>query len=133
MSDPVAHVLEGFSRCELRVQRCEACEAKQFPPRAICVACGSSQLTWMTLPSRGEIVSFTVVHRASTPERKARVPYAIALVDCAPGVRLMMNVETDESEALIVGQPVEIDFAAIGDDPQPRPVARPTTAAAPAG
>lgn len=124
MSDAVAHVLEGFSRGELRVQRCAACAAKQFPPRAVCLACGSTSLAWITVPPRGTIVTFTVVHRAPTPEWKARVPYVIALVDCAPGVRLMMNAETDEAETLIIGQAVDIGFTALADDPQMRPVAR---------
>lgn len=118
--DVVAYVHEGWRAGELRVQRCEACGARQFPPRAVCLACRSGQLTWAVMPPRGTIHTFTIVHRAPTAAFKTRVPYAIALVDLAPGVRMMMNVEGDLS-AVAVDAPVAIGFMA--DERQVLPVA----------
>ena len=125
MIDATAHVLEGWSQGELRVQHCDSCDTCQFPPRAVCLVCRAQTLGWKSIAREGTIGTFTVVYRAPTSAWKARVPYAIALVDCAPGVRLMMNVETAEPEALIIGQPVRIGFVTIGDDPQLRPIAWP--------
>ena len=127
--DSVAHVLEGYAKGELRVQRCEACATLQFPPRAVCLACRSAQLAWTTCESKGTIKTFTVVHRAPTDMFKARVPYLIALIDCAQGVRLMMNVLGDLG-ALAIGATVEIDFMPTPDRKM-RPVAK-LTGAAPA-
>lgn len=124
--DMVAHVHEGWQRGELRVQRCEACDALQFPPRAVCLACGSTALAWTVVPPRGTIHTFTIVHRAPTPAFKARVPYAIALVDLAPGVRMMMNVEGDPA-SFAIDAPVRIGFTA---DDQPLPIATIATARA---
>ena len=132
MSDPTRHVLEGWAQGELRVQRCEACRVRQFPPRAVCLACRADTFGWEVIAPQGTIASFTIVHRAPTPAWKARTPYAIALVDCVPGVRLMMNVQADNLDALAIGDRVAILFEAIGDQRQPRPCAR-VTAAAPAG
>ena len=126
--DFVAYVHEGWRVGELRVQRCEACGAKQFPPRAVCLACRSTDLDWAVAPPRGTIHSFTIVHRAPTEAFKARAPYAIALVDLAPRVRMMMNVDGDLSK-IAIDAPVGIGFTADGN--QPLPVA--TIAAAPAG
>ena len=76
----------------------------------------------MSYPLAARIHTFTIVHRAPTDAFKARVPYAIALVDLAPGVRMMMNVDGDLS-ALAVDAPVEIGFTSSGGD-TPLPVAR---------
>jgi uncharacterized OB-fold protein len=116
--DMVAHVHEGWRAGELRVQHCEACDALQFPPRAVCLACRSTALAWTVVPPRGAIHTFTIVHRAPTPAFKARVPYGIALVDLAPGVRMMMNVEGNLAE-IAIDAPVEIRFASDGDVPLP--------------
>lgn len=126
--DFVAHVHEGWRAGELRVQCCAACGARQFPPRAVCLACRSTDIAWTAVPPRGTVHSFTIVHRAPTEAFKARVPYAIALVDLAPGVRMMMNVEGDLS-AVAIDAPVAIDFTT--GEQQPLPIA--TIAAAPAG
>lgn len=125
--DMIAHVHEGWRRGDLRVQRCEACEALQFPPRAVCLACRSAILAWTCVAPRGTIHTFTIVHRAPTEAFKSRVPYAIALIDLAPGVRMMMNVSGDP-DALTIDALVHIGFTAEG---QPLPVA--IIAAAPAG
>lgn len=118
--DFVAHVHEGWRAGELRVQCCEACGARQFPPRAVCLACRSDRLAWAVTPPHGKIHSFTIVHRAPTEAFKSRVPYAIALVDLAPGVRMMMNVEGDLSK-IAIDMPVDIGFSA--DEGQPLPIA----------
>lgn len=127
MMDDVAYVLEGYARGKLRLQRCDACARLQFPPRAVCLACRSTTSTWTTCEPTGIIATFTVVHRAPTERFKARVPYAIALVDCAPGVRMMMNVSGD-LDALAIGAPVEIGFIIAQGETTPRPVARITAA-----
>lgn len=126
--DFVAHVHEGWRLGELRVQRCEACGARQFPPRAVCLSCRSAKLAWTTVAPQGTIHTFTVVHRAPTEAFKTRVPYAIALVDLAPGVRMMMNVEGDRA-TIAIDASVDIGFTKEGA--WPLPVA--TIAAAPAG
>lgn len=71
------------------------------------------------MPPRGKVHSFTVVHRAPTAAFKARVPYAIALIDLAPGVRMMMNVDGDLAGNAIDAA-VTIGFT---DDEQPLPIA----------
>ena len=121
--DDVAHVLEGYAKNELRVQHCDTCERLQFPPRAVCLACRSTKLAWTTCEPKGAIATFTVDHRAPTEAFKARVPYAIALVDCAPGVRMMMNVCGD-LDALAIGAPIAIGFSPIGHDRKLRPEGR---------
>ena len=69
--------------------------------RLFCVHCQASDLAWRKSAGLGAVHSFTLVERAPSPAFKARVPYAIALVDFAPGVRMMMNVEGDPASFAI--------------------------------
>jgi uncharacterized OB-fold protein len=106
---------EGTARGELRLQRCEACHAHQFPPRLICAHCGSREVAWVTTSGRGTIYSYTVVHRAPTPAFAADVPYVVALVDLDEGPRLMTNVVELEPAEVSVGLRVQARYAARGD------------------
>ncbi|MCP5152930.1 MAG: OB-fold domain-containing protein [Ectothiorhodospiraceae bacterium] len=94
----------------MRVQRCRACAGLQLPPRARCRACGADTFDWATLPPRGVVYSFTIVHRAPTPAFRDDVPYVLALVEVAPGARLMLNVVDCEASAMGIGAPVDIGF-----------------------
>jgi len=117
---------DGCAAGELRVQRCTACSAKQFPPRGRCGECGSDALEWVPTGSRGEVYSFTVVHRAPRQAFRADCPYVVALVDVAPGARLMLNVVGCDPDAVYIGMPVGIEFdeRVDGDEQVAMPVAR---------
>ena len=71
---------DGCAQGELRLQRCAACGAAQFPPRALCAACHAPAPAWEKASGRGRIVSHTRVHRPPSPAFKADVPYVVALV-----------------------------------------------------
>jgi uncharacterized OB-fold protein len=105
---------DGCAAGELRVQRCTACTEVQFPPRARCIACGAQGLDWRAIAPRGVVYSCTVVHRAPGAAFRDRVPYAIALVDLAPGARLMVNVEHCPPESVAIGMRVRIGFESLG-------------------
>ena len=101
---------DGCAGGELRVQRCTACRATQFPPRGRCGQCGASELEWAATDLRGEVYSFTVVHRAPSQAFRADCPYVVALVDVAPGARLMLNVTGCNPESVYIGMRVGIEF-----------------------
>ena len=101
---------DGCAAGELRVQQCTACAAKQFPPRSRCGECGAGEFEWTDNALRGEIYSFTVVHRAPTQAFRADCPYVLALVDVAPGARLMLNVTGCDPDAVYIGMQVSIEF-----------------------
>jgi hypothetical protein len=101
---------DGCAAGELRVQHCAACTAVQFPPRARCIACGAQRLDWRAVPPHGTVYSVTVVHRAPGAAFRDRVPYVIALVDVAPGARLMVNVLDCAPGSVTVGTRVRVGF-----------------------
>jgi uncharacterized OB-fold protein len=101
---------DGCAAGELRVQRCTACDARQFPPRGRCGECSGTEFEWTSNDLRGEIYSFTVVHRAPIQAFRADCPYVLALVDVAPGARLMLNVTGCDPDAVYIGMQVAIEF-----------------------
>ncbi len=116
---------DAAARHELLIQRCEDCGAYQFLAQFCCRACLSERVEWVQAGGRGEIYSFTVVDRAPTPKFEAQVPYTVALVELAEGVRMMSNVVEIEPRAVRVGMAVEVVFEDLAPGialPQFRPV-----------
>ncbi len=124
MSGNLAPFLGGCAEGRLRVQRCDACGYRQFPPRAVCLQCRSTALGWVDAPLRGTIATFTIVHRAPSEAFRAHVPYALALVDVEPGVRLMTNILDVDPAGIAIGQAVEIVFEPPPGGDAPMPMAR---------
>ncbi|MEV0585409.1 Zn-ribbon domain-containing OB-fold protein [Nonomuraea sp. NPDC050310] len=77
----------------LLLQRCRACGHLQHYPRALCTACGGTDLGWQESAGRGVVDSFTVVHRAPSPGH--RPPYVVARVRLDEGPILLTNLVGD--------------------------------------
>jgi hypothetical protein len=101
---------EACREGELCYQICSHCGEVQLIPRALCSACQHEDLQWHRASGRGQVLSYTVVHRAPTAAFKADLPYIIALVDMAEGFRLMVNVKGGGSTPVAIGQAVQIRF-----------------------
>jgi uncharacterized OB-fold protein len=70
------------------LRRCASCGALRFYPKPLCPACHSMETERAEVSGRGEVYSFTVVHRAPSAELKAETPYVVALIDLDEGVRV---------------------------------------------
>jgi uncharacterized OB-fold protein len=69
----------------------------------------SDRIAWIEASGKGTIYSFTVVHRAPAQFADS-VPYVVALVDLAEGVRMMTNVVGCDPTAVRIGAEVEVEF-----------------------
>ena len=105
---------EGCRSEELRYQRCEACGASNFPPTEHCRQCLSAELRWQQSSGRGEIYSWTVVHRPVTAG--FRPPYAPAIVTLDEGYQMLTNIVGVSPDDLAIGMRVRVQFHAVGDD-----------------
>ena len=81
---------EGTKRKELLIQVCRCCGASQYYPRALCTACGGTDLGFMAVDGAGRLHSFTVVHRQ--PFEWADPPYVLALVQLAEGPTILTHL-----------------------------------------
>ena len=101
---------EACSERRLLIQRCGACGAAVFYPRAICPACHADQLGWEETSGQGEIYSYTISRRPAGPGWSDEVPYAVVLVDLVEGVRMLGALRTDDLDAVRIGMDVTVDF-----------------------
>ena len=105
---------DGCRESELRVQQCRDCSAYIFIPQDACTNCLSDQLEWATSSGRGQVYSYTIVHR---PQRlEFEVPYAVAIIELEEGWRMLSNLIDVEMDAIEVGMPVEVTYRVMSDE-----------------
>ena len=91
--------------------------AYHWPPRLGCPYCGSGKVDWVAVRPRGEVFSWTVIHRSQTPGFETETPYAVVLVELndAEGVRMIGNLVNCPLDRLKAGLPVEAVFTPSAD------------------
>ena len=109
---------------ELKLPRCESCAKFHFYPRSACPHCGSTALAWQAVSGKGEVYSYTVVHRAPSQGFAEQVPYVVAVVALAEGPHLMTRLVQVQAEAAHIGLRVQVEFEK-QDDETTLPVFRP--------
>lgn len=75
---------------ELRLQRCTACGHVRYPPGPACPECLAAEHSWELLSGTGELLAWTVFHRAYFPD--IPVPYAVLAVRTPEGPILIGNL-----------------------------------------
>lgn len=105
---------QGCSEQVLLFQRCGVCSAANFPPAEHCRQCLSFDVGWEESAGRGEVYSWTVVHRAATPVFET--PYAPAIVTLAEGYQMLTNIIGAAIDELRVGMAVQVDFREVSTD-----------------
>jgi uncharacterized OB-fold protein len=56
------------------------------------------------------VESFTIVHRAATPEMRGRVPYVVAAILLDEGPRMMTNIVGADPLAVRIDDAVSVTF-----------------------
>jgi uncharacterized OB-fold protein len=111
-ADHFAALAEGV----VQVRRCTACRTLQWPPRATCAECGHGGFEGWAVEPAGEVYTFTVVHRGFHPWFAERLPYAVAVVQLADGLRLT-GLYDGPLDDLRCGLPVAGRAEAVGGAP----------------
>jgi len=98
---------EGVKQRELRLRHCAACDRHFHPKRIVCTDCGSDALTWKRASGRGEVYSFSEVHRAPSQAFAGAAPYVVGLVKLEEGVHLFTRFV---GGPVAIGTRVSVDF-----------------------
>lgn len=101
---------DALSKEKLLLQQCGDCGAIRHYPRPMCAKCQSMAVAWTQACGRGTVHSWTITHQTELPGFKDRVPYALATVDLAEGVRMLAPLRSTLADALRAGMPVRIRF-----------------------
>jgi len=113
---------EGTARGELRIQKCGGCGELRHPPGPMCPSCDETKPEHVVASGLGEVYSYVVHHHPPVPGHT--LPFVVALVELAEGVRLLAELVDTEPDDVRVGLPVEIAFRRV-DDELTLPVWRP--------
>lgn len=107
---------DGCAAGELRLQRCQQCEAFYFPPRPFCPSCLSADVEWRTVSGRATLHTYLINHRPARGFEKD-APYAIAVVQLEEGPRMMSNIVGVENtpENLPLDMSLQVTFEPRGD------------------
>ena len=105
---------DGCREGELRAQRCPHCEVWIFIPQPVCPNCLSGELEWVASSGRGQVYSYTIVHRPQQPAFD--IPYVVAIVELEEGFTMLTNLVDCDPEDVAVGLPVEVVFRAMTDE-----------------
>lgn len=105
---------EACERGELYVQQCGDCELLRHYPRALCPDCLSSRITWKRCSGSGTVYTFTVVYQNQAPGFRGRVPYVLAYVELAEGLRMLTNIVGCAADSVRIGMAVEVRFEDVG-------------------
>jgi len=109
---------DGTRAGELRVQTCNACGAKRFPPGPACQSCDAYDRGYEVASGEGTVFSY-VVHR-HPPVPGKELPIVIALIDLDEGVRMVGEVveavDADGAATIDIGTRLRVDYRRVDDD-----------------
>ena len=91
----------------LVVQRCAACGHTRLGA-PLCSECRSSDAEWQPVSGRGEVYTFTIVHRPIAASQPLPTLIAVIALEGAGGVRLISNLVGVDPAAVRIGMPVEV-------------------------
>ena len=99
---------EAAAEHRLVVQRCARCRHTRLPPSPVCPQCRSPESDWEEVSGRGEVYTYTIVHRPIAADQQ--VPYVIAVItlEDAGGLRMISNLVDVDVDVVKVGAPVEL-------------------------
>jgi uncharacterized OB-fold protein len=92
----------------LVVQRCTACGHTRLPPAPICPECRSAKADWQPVSGRGEVYTYTVVHRPIAAGQPLPFVIAVIALEDAGGVRVISNLVGVSPGDVRIGLPVEV-------------------------
>ena len=106
----------GAREQKLMIQHCSTCGTAMWPVKTRCINCLEAELTWVQASGQGTLYSFVLMHQVYHPGFASEVPYNIAEVDLAEGLRIITNIIGCPNDQLRIGMSLEATFEALADE-----------------
>lgn len=103
---------------KLTLQYCDQCHKAIFYPRAHCPHCFHDQLTWKEVSGKGNLKTWSIIHRAGHPAWQERTPYAVGVVQLVEGPSMLTHLLIDPGQ-LSYQMEVQVQFEVIDDQTLP--------------
>ena len=109
--------LEGLARRELLISACAACGTQQFPPKAVCTRCGSTEIPrWNRVSGEGQLWTYATFHKTYLTGFHLPSPYVVAVIELDEGAKIYGNLAgVPTSTSLRIGQRVRAEFTTPDD------------------
>jgi uncharacterized OB-fold protein len=107
---------KAASEHRLVVQRCASCGHTRHPPAPVCPECRSGESDWKQLSGRGEVYTYTIVHRPIAAGQPLPTIIAVVALEGAGGVRIISNLVDVGAEEVAIGMPVELVWEDMSPD-----------------
>ena len=117
---------EAAAEHRLVVQRCDDCGHTRLPPAPVCPECRSDRADWQDCSGRGEVYTYTIVHRPIAGGQALPFLIAVITLEDGGGVRFISNLVDVAAQDVAIGMPVEVVWEDMSDDlaiPRFRPAA----------
>ncbi len=101
---------DGAREHRLMIQKCSSCGAVMWPVKTRCDNCLQPTVDWIQASGQGTLYSFTLMHQLYHPAFASEVPYNIAQVDLAEGLRILTNIVDCPNADLRIGMPLAVTF-----------------------
>jgi hypothetical protein len=123
MSEQNPFTIEQFykniNQGKLLAGKCKKCGKIHLPPRPVCDDCYSKDFDWTAVPTKGKLLTFTVIHIAPA-QFQSMAPYAMGIVQLENGLKIPGMIRAIALEQIKVGMDLIIDFGTC-DATQPWP------------
>jgi len=107
---------EACQRHELYLQKCRGCGALRYYSRGVCPTCLSDDAEWVLSSGRGTVYTYTVTYQNQAAGFRDELPYVLAYVELAEGVRMLTNIVGCAPEDVQIGMAVEVAFDDVTPD-----------------
>lgn len=107
---------QAASERRLLVERCASCGHTRLPPAPVCSECRSPESEWQEVSGRGEVYTYTIVHRPIAADQAVPFPIAVIALEDAGGVRILSNLVGIAPEEVEIGMPVEVVWERMSAD-----------------
>jgi uncharacterized OB-fold protein len=106
---------DGCLERRFLVPTCADCKAPRWPPGPLCPVCRCERTVWVDASGRGTVYSWVVVTHPVHPVIADQVPYVVAVIELAEGVRVVGNVAGCSPDDVTPDMPVELYFEDVAD------------------
>jgi hypothetical protein len=89
--------------------RCTKCGKVHLPPRPLCDNCYSKDFEWTEVPSKGKLVTYTIIHIAPA-QFQSMAPYAMGIVELENGLRIPGMIREVALEQIKIGMKLTMGF-----------------------
>ena len=88
----------------------------RLPPAPVCPECRSAEADWKEISGRGEVFTYTLVHRPIAADQELPFVIAVIALEDAGGVRMISNLVGVSPDELEIGMAVELVWEDMSSD-----------------